>query len=121
MDKLFMYFIIGAFGVAAIKILTTWSILKLTTPSTRTSKRNTEIVRTQAAKVSAQFNQLLKARVLTRDDILIIRKTLEKYACRSYKNDAELIYSVLKHANVRMNELGSLEVFLESKRIKAKC
>lgn len=120
MEKLFTLLVFGWVILAAVKILVFWITQKLLHPTPKTTKRNSR-VDAQAKKVSAQFNQLLKARALSREDILIIRNQLKKYACKRYTNDAHMIYSVLKHGNVRMNELGSLEIFLDSKKRKIKC
>lgn len=120
MEKLFVYLVYGYFAIAILKVLVFYLYQRLMHP-VQAKRKRTALVNNQAARVSALFNQLLKARVLTREDILSMRKSLSKYACKKYNNDCNLIYSVLKHANVKANELGSLEVWLESKRQKSKC
>lgn len=115
-EKLFYYLVVGFFGLAFIKIFIYWSLLKLK----ERPKKNNTLVKAEAEKVSLMFNKLLKAKALTRADILIIRNILKKYTTKRYENDCHLIYSVLKHENVRLNDLGSIQVFLESKKIKSK-
>ena len=114
MEKLFWYATLIITGVAALKVFVFWIIQKILHPEVKKQRRSS-LVEAETNKVSSLFNQLLKSRQLTREDILIVRNILKKYACKKYTNDAHLIYSVLKHGNVRRQDLGTIEVFLESK------
>lgn len=113
MEKLFWYTTLLITGVAAAKIFVFWVIQKILHPEEVKDKKSLE--EGENAKVRSLFNQLLKSRQLTRDDILIVRNILKKYSCKKYTSDAHMIYSVLKHGNIRRQDLGTIEVFLENK------
>ena len=119
MEKLFNYLVLIFIAAPMLKVITFYIIQRLLHP--KAPDKRTSQIDAEAKKISVQFNKLLKANQLSREDILIIKQMLKKYACKSYQNDCHLIYSVLKHGNIRMNELGSLEVFLDNKMKKVKC
>lgn len=111
LDKLFNYFIGIALGYPMISILLFYVFQKIL--SSRKNKRN-ERIDASAAKVSVKFNFLLKNRIINRTEILTICDMLSKYSQRKYCNDAEMIYSILKHAPLRMSDVATLDVYLDT-------
>lgn len=111
LDKLFNYFIGIALGYPIISILIFFLVQKYL--FNRKDKR-TERVNASATKVSAKFNFLLKNRMITRSEILTICDMLSKYSQRKYCNDAEMIYSLLKHAPLKLSDVATLDVYLDT-------
>ena len=109
MEKLFYYLIAGAIAIPTIKVFIFWSTQKLLQP--------TKEKRMDAAsmRISRYFNKLLKAHALSYQDINSIYNILKKYAHgKKYNNNIHLIYSVLKHGNIRRQDLANLEIILDS-------
>lgn len=111
LDKIFNYFIGIALGYPMISILIFFLVQKYL--FNRKDKR-TERIDSVATKVSSKFNFLLKNRIITRSEILTICDMLNKYSQRNYCNDAEMIYSILKHAPLRLSDVATLDVYLDS-------
>lgn len=111
LDKLFNYFIGVSLGYPMISILIFFLVQKYL--FNRKDKR-TERVDASAIKVSAKFNFLLKNRIINRSEILTICDMLSKYSQRKYCNDAEMIYSILKHAPLRLSDVATLDVYLDT-------
>lgn len=111
LDKLFNYFIGISLGYPMISILIFFLVQKYLL--NRRDKR-TERVNSSATKVSAKFNFLLKNRIITRSEILTICDMLSKYSQRKYCNDGEMIYSILKHAPVKLSDIATLDVYLDT-------
>ena len=110
MEKLFYYLIAGTIAIPVVKVLIFWITQKIL-------HSNKEIKRMDAAslRISSYFNKLLKAHALRYDDINSIYNILRKYAHgKKYNNNIHLIYSVLKHEAVRRQDLGNIEVMLDS-------
>lgn len=111
LDKLFNYFIGIALGYPMISILIFFLVQKHLV--NRKDKR-TERIDASVAKVSSKFNFLLKNRIINRSEILTICDMLSKYSQRKYCNDAEMIYSILKHAPLRLSDVATLDVYLDT-------
>lgn len=111
LDKLFNYFIGIALGYPMISILIFFLVQKYL--FNRKSKR-TERIDAATSQVSSKFNFLLKNRIITRSEILTICDMLSKYSQRNYCNDAEMIYSILKHAPLRLSDVATLDVYLDT-------
>ena len=110
MEKLFYYLVAGTIAIPVVKVLIFWITQKIL-------HSNKEIKRMDAAslRISSYFNKLLKAHALRYDDINSIYNILRKYAHgKKYNNNIHLIYSVLKHEAVRRQDLGNIEVMLDS-------
>ena len=110
MEKLFYYLIAATIAIPVVKVFIFWSTQKII-------HSNKEVKRMDAAslRISSYFNKLLKAHALRYDDINSIYRILKKYAGgKKYNNNIHLIYSVLKHEAVRRQDLGNIEVMLDS-------
>ena len=119
MEKLFYYLVAGTIAIPVIKVIIFWGTQKLLN-----SKREVKRMDAASIRLSSYFNKLLKAKALCYDDINSIYRILKKYAGgKKYNNNIHLIYSVLKHEAVRRQDLGNIEVILDSiarkKKIKA--
>ena len=75
-----------------------------------------------ALNISRRFNYLMKARVLTRKDILIIRNICNRYvsANKKFENDCHRIYWVLKCANIQRKDIANIELILDTAEINRK-
>ena len=120
MEKLFYYLVAGTIAIPVVKVLIFWITQKIL-------HSNKEIKRMDAAslRISSYFNKLLKAKAMSYSDINSIYNILKKYAHgKKYNNNIHLIYSVLKHEAVRRQDLGNIEVMLDSiarkKKIKVR-
>lgn len=110
MEKLFTYLLAATIAIPAIKVLVFWMTQKLLN-----SKREVKRMDAASIRLSNYFNKLLKAKALCYDDINSIYRILKKYAGgKKYNNNIHLIYSVLKHEAVRRQDLGNIEVMLDS-------
>ena len=110
MEKLFYYLIAGTIAIPVIKVIIFWGTQKLLN-----SKREVKRMDAASIRLSSYFNKLLKAKALCYDDINSIYRILKKYAGgKKYNNNIHLIYSVLKHEAVRRQDLGNIEVILDS-------
>ena len=110
MEKLFYYLIAATIAIPVVKVFIFWSTQKII-------HSNKEVKRMDAAslRISSYFNKLLKAHALRYDDINSIYRILKKYAGgKKYNNNIHLIYSVLKHEAVRRQDLGNIELILDS-------
>lgn len=111
LDKMFNYFVGIALGYPIISILLFYVFQKLL--SSRKGKR-TERIDAIATKVSSKFNFLLKNRIITRSEILTICDMLNKYSRGHYENEAHEIYSILKYSPVRLSDIATLDVYLDT-------
>ena len=110
MEKLFYYLVAGTIAIPVIKVIIFWGTQKLLN-----SKREVKRMDAASTRLSNYFNKLLKAKALCYDDINSIYRILKKYAGgKKYNNNIHLIYSVLKHEAVRRQDLGNIEVMLDS-------
>ena len=110
MEKLFTYLLAGTIAIPVIKVIIFWGTQKLLN-----SKREVKRMDAASIRLSSYFNKLLKAKALCYDDINSIYRILKKYAGgKKYNNNIHLIYSVLKHEAVRRQDLGNIEVMLDS-------
>ena len=110
MEKLFYYLVAGTIAIPVIKVIIFWGTQKLLN-----SKREVKRMDAASIRLSKYFNKLLKAKALCYDDINSIYRILKKYAGgKKYNNNINLIYSVLKHEAVRRQDLGNIEVMLDS-------
>ena len=110
MEKLFYYLLAGTIAIPVIKVIIFWGTQKLLN-----SKREVKRMDAASMRISRYFNKLLKAKALCYDDINSIYRILKKYAGgKKYNNNIHLIYSVLKHEAVRRQDLGNIEVMLDS-------
>ena len=110
MEKLFYYLIAATIAIPVIKVFVFWITQKLLN-----SKRKVKRMDAASIRLSKYFNKLLKAKALCYDDINSIYRILKKYAGgKKYNNNIHLIYSVLKHEAVRRQDLGNIEVMLDS-------
>ena len=110
MEKLFYYLIAATIAIPVIKVFVFWITQKLLN-----SKREVKRMDAASIRLSNYFNKLLKAKALCYDDINSIYRILKKYAGgKKYNNNIHLIYSVLKHEAVRRQDLGNIEVMLDS-------
>ena len=110
MEKLFYYLVAGTIAIPVIKVIIFWGTQKLLN-----SKREVKRMDAASTRLSSYFNKLLKAKALCYDDINSIYRILKKYAGgKKYNNNIHLIYSVLKHEAVRRQDLGNIEVMLDS-------
>ena len=110
MEKLFYYLIAGTIAIPVAKVIIFWGTQKLLN-----SKRKVKRMDAASIRLSKYFNKLLKAKALCYDDINSIYRILKKYAGgKKYNNNIHLIYSVLKHEAVRRQDLGNIEVMLDS-------
>ena len=110
MEKLFYYLIAATIAIPVIKVFVFWITQKLLN-----SKREVKRMDAASIRLSSYFNKLLKAKALCYDDINSIYRILKKYAGgKKYNNNIHLIYSVLKHEAVRRQDLGNIEVILDS-------
>ena len=110
MEKLFYYLVAGTIAIPVIKVIIFWGTQKLLN-----SKREVKRMDAASTRLSNYFNKLLKAKALCYDDINSIYRILKKYAGgKKYNNNIHLIYSVLKHEAVRRQDLGNIEVILDS-------
>ena len=110
MEKLFTYLLAGTIAIPVIKVIIFWGTQKLLN-----SKREVKRMDAASIRLSNYFNKLLKAKALCYDDINSIYRILKKYAGgKKYNNNIHLIYSVLKHEAVRRQDLGNIEVMLDS-------
>ena len=75
-----------------------------------------------ALNISRRFNHLMKARVLTRKDILIIRNICNRYVStnKKFENDCHRIYWVLKYANIQRKDIANIELILDTAEINHK-
>ena len=120
MEKLFYYLVAGTIAIPVVKVLIFWITQKLLH-----SDKKAERMDAASIRLSSYFNKLLKAKALCYDDINSIYRILKKYAGgKKYNNNIHLIYSVLKHEAVRRQDLGNIEVMLDSiarkKKIKVR-
>ena len=110
MEKLFYYLVAGTIAIQVAKVFIFWITQKLLN-----SKREVKRMDAASIRLSSYFNKLLKAKALCYDDINSIYRILKKYAGgKKYNNNIHLIYSVLKHEAVRRQDLGNIEVMLDS-------
>ena len=110
MEKLFTYLLAGTIAIPVAKVFIFWITQKLLN-----SKRKVKRMDAASIRLSKYFNKLLKAKALCYDDINSIYRILKKYAGgKKYNNNIHLIYSVLKHEAVRRQDLGNIEVMLDS-------
>ena len=110
MEKLFYYLVAGTIAIPVIKVIIFWGTQKLLN-----SKREVKRMDAASIRLSNYFNKLLKSKALCYDDINSIYRILKKYAGgKKYNNNIHLIYSVLKHEAVRRQDLGNIEVMLDS-------
>lgn len=109
MEKLFYYLVAGTIAIPVIKVIIFWGTQKLLN-----SKREVKRMDAASMRISRYFNKLLKAKALCYDDINSIYRILKKYAHGRYNNNIHLIYSVLKHGNIRRQDLANLEIILDS-------
>ena len=110
MEKLFYYLIAGTIALPVIKVFVFWMIQKLL-HSNKDAKR----LDAASTRISSYFNKLLKAKAMSYSDINSIYNILRKYAGgKKYNNNIHLIYSVLKHEAVRRQDLGNIELILDT-------
>ena len=110
MEKLFYYLVAGTIAIPVIKVIIFWGTQKLLN-----SKREVKRMDAASIRLSSYFNKLLKAKSLCYDDINSIYRILKKYAGgKKYNNNIHLIYSVLKHEAVRRQDLGNIELILDT-------
>ena len=110
MEKLFTYLLAGTIAIPVAKVFIFWITQKLLN-----SKREVKRMDSASIRLSNYFNKLLKSKALCYDDINSIYRILKKYAGgKKYNNNIHLIYSVLKHEAVRRQDLGNIEVMLDS-------
>ena len=110
MEKLFYYLIAATIAIPVIKVFVFWLTQKLLN-----SKREVKRMDAASIRLSNYFNKLLKAKALCYDDINSIYRILKKYAGgKKYNNNIHLIYSVLKHEAVRRQDLGNIELILDT-------
>ena len=110
MEKLFYYLIAATIAIPVIKVFVFWITQKLLN-----SKREVKRMDAASIRLSSYFNKLLKAKALCYDDINSIYRILKKYAGgKKYNNTIHLIYSVLKHEAVRRQDLGNIELILDT-------
>ena len=110
MEKLFYYLIAATIAIPVIKVFVFWITQKLLN-----SKREVKRMDAASIRLSSYFNKLLKAKALCYDDINSIYRILKKYAGgKKYNNNIHLIYSVLKHEAVRRQDLGNIELILDT-------
>lgn len=119
MEKLFYYFVFGAIGIAALKVLAFHTMQKLL-HQPKTNRRSG--IDAEAQRISSYFNALLKQKALKYTDINIIYNILKKYAeGKKYNSNIHLVYSVLKHSkSLPMRELGNIEIVLDTAKRKHK-
>ena len=120
MEKLFYYLVAGTIAIPVVKVLIFWITQKLLH-----SDKKAERMDAASTRISSYFNKLLKAKAMSYSDINSIYNILKKYAHgKKYNNNIHLIYSVLKHEAVRRQDLGNIEVMLDSiarkKKIKVR-
>ena len=111
LDKLFNYFIGIALGYPMISILIFFLVQKYL--FNRKDER-TERIDAATSQVSSKFNFLLKNRIITRSEMLTICDMLNKYSRGHYENEAHEIYSILKYSPVRLSDLATLDVYLDT-------
>lgn len=109
MEKLFYYLIAATIAIPVIKVFVFWITQKLLN-----SKREVKRMDAASMRVSRYFNKLLKAKALSYQDINSIYNILKKYSNGTYNNNIHLIYSVLKHGNIRRQDIANLEILLDS-------
>ena len=110
MEKLFYYLVAGTIAIPVVKVLIFWITQKLLH-----SDKKAERMDAASTRISSYFNKLLKAKAMSYSDINSIYNILKKYAHgKKYNNNIHLIYSVLKHEAVRRQDLGNIEVMLDS-------
>ena len=110
MEKLFTYLLAGTIAIPVIKVIIFWGTQKLLN-----SKREVKRMDAASIRLSNYFNKLLKSKALCYDDINSIYRILKKYAGgKKYNNNIHLIYSVLKHEAVRRQDLGNIELILDT-------
>ena len=104
--------------IPAIKTILFYAIQKLKNYKEPRNKRIDEL----ALNISRRFNHLMKARVLTRKDILIIRNICNRYVStdKKFENDCHRIYWVLKCANIQRKDIANIELILDTAEINHK-
>ena len=104
--------------IPAIKTILFYAIQKLKNYKEPRNKRIDEL----ALNISRRFNRLMKARVLTRKDILIIRNICNRYVNtnKKFENDCHRIYWVLKCANIQRKDIANIELILDTAEINHK-
>ena len=104
--------------IPAIKTVLFYAIQKLKNYKEPRNERIDEL----ALNISRRFNQLMKARVLTRKDILIIRNICNRYVStnKKFENDCHRIYWVLKYGNIQRKDIANIELILDTAEINHK-
>ena len=117
MKVLTIYFV-AVILIPAIKTILFYAIQKLKNYKEPRNERIDEL----ALNISRRFNQLMKARVLTRKDILIIRNICNRYVStnKKFENDCHRIYWVLKCANIQRKDIANIELILDTAEINHK-
>ena len=111
MEKLFYYLVAGTIAIPVVKVLIFWITQKILHSNSKEVKR----LDAASMRISSYFNKLLKEKAMSYSDINSIYNILKKYAGgKKYNNNIHLIYSVLKHEAVRRQDLGNIEVMLDS-------
>ena len=116
MEKLFYYLIAAAIGIPVMKVFIFWTTQKIL-------HGDKEVKRMDAAsiRISEYFNKLLKDKAISYSDINSIYNILKKYSHgKKYNSNIHLIYSVLKHEAVRRQDLGNIELILDTIAVKHK-
>lgn len=111
LDKLFNYFIGIALGYPMISILLFYVFQKILSAG---KDKRTERIDAATLQVSSKFNFLLKNRIITRSEILTICDMLSRYSRGHYENEAHEIYSILKYSPVKLNDIATLDVYLDT-------
>ena len=104
--------------IPAIKTILFYAIQKLKNYKEPRNERIDEL----ALNISRRFNHLMKARVLTRKDILIIRNICNRYVStnKKFENDCHRIYWVLKYGNIQRKDIANIELILDTAEINHK-
>ena len=104
--------------IPAIKTILFYAIQKLKNYKEPRNERIDEL----ALNISRRFNHLMKSRVLTRKDILIIRNICNRYVStnKKFENDCHRIYWVLKYANIQRKDIANIELTLDTAEINHK-
>lgn len=119
MEKLFTLFITGWLVFVAAKVLIFWLTQKLLHP--KTPSKRTKTMDARAIYTSKLFNELLKNKKLDYPSVNSIYKILKKYASnKKYKNNIHLIYSTLKHACIKNQDLANIQLILDCAKARAK-
>ena len=104
--------------IPAIKTILFYAIQKLKNYKEPRNERIDEL----ALNISRRFNYLMKTRVLTRKDILIIRNICNRYVStnKKFENDCHRIYWVFKYANIQRKDIANIELILDTAEINHK-